>query len=87
MLEDDLNFLRPWDSILKNLKKADARLPKGWFALYVGHSLLQGILRGTACVMRVSLLCTTHAYVANRPLMDWLDTTPPMDPTCPTVRE
>ena len=81
VLEDDLEFLRPWGSILKSIKKAEARLLAGWFALYVGHSPLQGFFVGPA-VMRVSS-STTHAYVANKPLMDWLDATPPMDPYVP----
>jgi hypothetical protein len=81
VLEDDLEFLRPWGSILKSIRKAEARLLAGWFALYVGHSPLQGFFVGPA-VMRVSS-STTHAYVANKPLMDWLDATPPMDPYVP----
>ena len=32
--------------------------------------------------MRVSS-STTHAYIANRPLLDWLDATEPMDPYTP----
>jgi hypothetical protein len=81
VLEDDLNFLRPWGSILESIDKAEARLPAGWFALYVGHSPLQGYFVGPG-IMRVSA-ATTHAYVANKPLLDWLDATPPMDPYVP----
>ena len=33
VLEDDLNFLRPWDSVLKSIRKAVTRLPAAWFAL------------------------------------------------------
>jgi hypothetical protein len=81
VLEDDLNFLRPWSSILASVDQAEARLPAGWFALYVGHSPLQGYFAGPG-IMRVSS-ATTHAFVANKPLLDWLDTTPPMDPYVP----
>jgi hypothetical protein len=81
VLEDDLLFLRPWGSILENIREAEARLPAGWFGLYVGHSPLQGYFVAPA-VMRVSS-STAHAYVANKPLLDWLDATPPMDPYVP----
>jgi hypothetical protein len=81
VLEDDLNFLRPWGSALESIRKAVTRLPAAWFALYVGHSPLQGYFVGPG-VMCVSA-ATTHAYVANKPLLDWLDTTPPMDPYVP----
>ena len=81
VLEDDLNFLRPWDSVLESIRKAVTRLPAAWFALYVGHSPLQGYFVGPG-IMCVSA-ATTHAYVANKPLMDWLDAIPPMDPYVP----
>jgi hypothetical protein len=81
VLEDDLEFLRPWGSIIESIRKAEARLPSGWLALYVGQSPLQGYFVGPA-IMRVSA-ATTHAYVANKPLMHWLDATPPMDPYVP----
>jgi len=81
VLEDDLYFLRGWASILDAIRRAVSRLPNGWFALYLGHSPLQGYFVGRG-VMRVSS-STTHAYVANRPLLDWLDATEPMDPYTP----
>jgi hypothetical protein len=81
VLEDDLDFLRPWGAILDSIRTARARLPAGWFALYLGHSPLQGYFVAPA-LMRVSS-ATTHAYVANEPLLDWLDATPPMDPYAP----
>ncbi len=81
VLEDDLDFLGPWSSVLERIRTAVTRLPAEWFALYVGHSVLQGYFVAPA-VMRVSS-ATTHAYVANKPLMEWLDTTPPMDPYVP----
>ena len=81
VLEDDIRFLSPWASILESIGRATSKLPDGWFALYLGHSTLQGyfVARG---VMLVSS-STTHAYVANRPLLEWLDATEPMDPYTP----
>jgi GR25 family glycosyltransferase involved in LPS biosynthesis len=81
VLEDDLRFLRGWVSILDAIRRALSRLPSGWFGLYLGHSALQGYFVAWG-VMRVSS-STTHAYIANRPLLDWLDATEPMDPYTP----
>lgn len=56
-------------------------MPRGWLALYLGHSPLQGyfVARG---VMRASS-STAHAYIANKPLLDWFAATEPMDPYAP----
>jgi hypothetical protein len=81
VLEDDVRFLRGWTSILDAIRCALPRLPSGWFALYLGHAPLQGYFVGWG-VMRVSS-STTHAYLANKPLLDWLDATEPMDPYAP----
>jgi hypothetical protein len=81
VLEDDIRLLHGWTSTLDAILRATARLPGGWFALYLGHAPLQGyfVARG---VMRVSS-STTHAYVADKPLLAWLDATEPMDPYTP----
>ncbi|GAC1559991.1 MAG: hypothetical protein NVS2B5_23580 [Beijerinckiaceae bacterium] len=81
ILEDDVQFRVNNHVMLKRLSRAIARLPEGWWALFLGHFPLQMYFRARGLV-RIRSGCT-HAYVANRPLLHWLAGTEPMDPEIP----
>lgn len=78
ILEDDARLLIPAELLQERIARANERLPKGWFGLYLGHFPLQ------AYPVAASLWRTrsggTHAYVANFPLLEWMATVEPMDP-------
>jgi GR25 family glycosyltransferase involved in LPS biosynthesis len=81
MLEDDVWMSRPWVETAPRIARALSRLPDDWWGFYLGHFPLKGYFVAPQ-VMRVRSACT-HAYVANRPLLDWLVTTVPGDPVAP----
>lgn len=74
MLEDDVQF-RPWLQP-RHVARAGAelrRLAADWHAFYLGHLPLGGYLVRPRVLRTMS--AQTHAYVASRRLMDWLDAT------------
>jgi hypothetical protein len=82
VLEDDVFFYDVWDANVPRIKRAMESLPPGWWGLYLGHVPIQAyFVRGG--LLRTRSGCT-HAYLANRPLLNWLATTPPMGPDVPT---
>jgi len=84
ILEDDVSFVRPWPVVAQRVRRALQNIPKDWWALYVGHWPLQ------AYFVRRNILRArsgaTHAYIANRPLLEWIVSTEPMDPSLPLSR-
>jgi hypothetical protein len=82
VLEDDVFFYRGWDTNVALIKRAIDSIPANWWGLYLGHVPIQ------AYFVRRRLLRSrsgcTHAYLANRPLLNWLATTIPMSADAPT---
>lgn len=68
--EDDVTFQRNADSVAPSVRKAMERLPGDWEGLYLGHFPLRAYFVFTG-LLRASSGCS-HAYLANRPLLDWL---------------
>jgi hypothetical protein len=58
-----------------------AKLPRGWWGFYLGHWPRQAYFVSRD-VMRVRSSCA-HAYIANRPLLDWLARSTPLDAAIP----
>jgi hypothetical protein len=82
VLEDDAFFYDAWNANVPRIKRAMESLPADWWGLYLGHVPIQAyFVRGG--LLRTRSGCT-HAYLANRPLLNWLATTPPMGPDVPT---
>ena len=76
VLEDDVFFYRAWDINVPRIKRAMNLVPAGWWGLYLGHLPIQAyFVRGG--LLRTRSGCT-HAYLANRPLLNWLAATTPM---------
>jgi len=81
VLEDDVFFYRAWDTNVPRIKLAMDSMPAGWWGLYLGHVPIQAyFVRGG--LLRARSGCT-HAYLANRPLLNWLATTTPMGADVP----
>jgi hypothetical protein len=76
VLEDDVLFTRPRETVVRRITAALRTLPSTWWGLYLGHVPIQ------AYFLRLNLLRVrsgcTHAYIANAPLLAWLASTPPM---------
>jgi hypothetical protein len=76
VLEDDVLFIRPRETVVRRTTAALRALPSTWWGLYLGHVPIQ------AYFLRLNLLRVrsgcTHAYIANAPLLAWLASTPPM---------
>ena len=82
VLEDDAFFYDAWNANVPRIKRAMESLSADWWGLYLGHVPIQAyFVRGG--LLRTRSGCT-HAYLANRPLLNWLATTPPMGPDVPT---
>jgi glycosyl transferase family 25 len=81
MLEDDAHFLIGASELRRRLSRAFASLPASWRGLYLGHAPLQmfKVAKGLARTRSA----TTHAYIANRPLLEWLASAEPLDPEIP----
>jgi hypothetical protein len=81
VLEDDVLFTRPRETLVRSITAALRALPSTWWGLYLGHVPIQAyFLRPN--LLRVRSGCT-HAYIANAPLLAWLASTPPMSPEAP----
>jgi hypothetical protein len=81
VLEDDVLFTRPRETIARRIAAALRALPSTWWGLYLGHVPIQAyFLRPT--LLRARSGCT-HAYIANAPLIAWLAATPPKSPQAP----
>ena len=76
VLEDDVFFYRPWDINVPRIKRAMESVPAGWWGLYLGHVPIQAYFVRSG-LLRARSGCT-HAYLANRPLLNWLASTTPM---------
>lgn len=84
LLEDDVGLPRNWPRHRDRIFRAIERLPEGWWALFLGHFPLQAYFVRPD-IMRVRSL-TTHAYIANAPLLRWLVETDPLDPCVAAAR-
>ena len=82
VLEDDVFFYRPWGPNVPRIRQAMDEAPEGWWGLYLGHVPIQAYFVRTG-LLRARSGCT-HAYLANRPLLNWLATTAPMGADVPT---
>ena len=81
VLEDDVLFTRPRETLVRRITAALCTLPPTWWGLYLGHVPIQAyFLRPN--LLRVRSGCT-HAYIANAPLLAWLASTAPMSPQAP----
>ena len=81
VLEDDVLFTQPRETLVRRIMAALRVLPSSWWGLYLGHVPIQAyFLRPN--LLRVRSGCT-HAYIANAPLLAWLASTPPMSPEVP----
>jgi hypothetical protein len=70
VLEDDVLFTRPRETVVRRVTAALRALPSTWWGLYLGHVPIQAyFLRPN--LLRVRSGCT-HAYIANAPLLAWL---------------
>ena len=76
VLEDDVFFYRDWDTNVPRIKRAMDSVPAGWWGLYLGHLPIQAYFVSGG-LLRARSGCT-HAYLGNRPLLNWLATTTPM---------
>jgi hypothetical protein len=81
VLEDDVLFTRPRETLVRRIKAALRALPSTWWGLYLGHVPIQAYFLRTN-LLRVRSGCT-HAYIANVPLLAWLASTPPKSPDAP----
>jgi hypothetical protein len=84
VLEDDVLFTRPRETLARRIATALRALPSTWWGLYLGHVPIQAyFLRPN--LLRARSGCT-HAYIANAPLLGWLAATPPKSPQAPMWR-
>jgi hypothetical protein len=75
ILEDDVLFQRRFTPRSeRRIAEAMGRLPRDWWAFYLGHWPLAAHFEGWR-ILRSASLCT-HAYIANRALLEWLVETP-----------
>ncbi len=72
ILEDDVAFRRAPDP--GRLARQLDLLPPGWRILFLGHWPFR-VRFLTRDLLRVESACA-HAYIANEPLLQWLDATP-----------
>jgi len=73
ILEDDFVIARP-RSAESRTNAAFQRLPPGWNALFLGHWPLSGYFTAPG-LLKTRSGCA-HAYILNRPLLEWLDAFP-----------
>ncbi len=81
VLEDDIRLVGSWTRAVAAARRAIAKLPPDWRALYLGHWPIAAYFAGRGVLRTMS--GATHAYIANLPLLRWLDETEPMDPYAP----
>src|SRR5690606_10328962 len=72
ILEDDVCFRRAPDP--GRLARQLAGLPPGWRILFLGHWPFRARFVARD-LLQVESACA-HAYIANEPLLQWLDATP-----------
>jgi hypothetical protein len=84
VLEDDVAFTQPPEQLVLRVTAAIDAVPRNWWALYLGHLPIQAFFVHPD-ILRVRSGCT-HAYVANKPLLNWLAVTPPMAAEAPVWR-
>lgn len=70
IMEDDVHFTVTPDTLAGRIDAALGRLPANWAGLYLGHFPLQAYPVAWG-LTRVRTM-TAHAYIANRPLLEWL---------------
>jgi len=70
ILEDDATFVRSPVYAETRVERAMHKLPRGWQGLYLGHFPIRAYFVSPG-LMRASSGCS-HAYLANRPLLEWL---------------
>jgi GR25 family glycosyltransferase involved in LPS biosynthesis len=81
VLEDDVVFRQTVPKLARRVERAFAKLPPDWWGLFLGHLPVQAYFVGRGLIRSRSLLL--HAYVANLPLLQWLDTSEPMSAEVP----
>ena len=84
VLEDDVFFIQSPEQLVLRVTAAIDAVPMNWWALYLGHIPIQAFFVRPD-ILRVRSGCT-HAYVANKPLLNWLAATPPMAAEVPVWR-
>jgi len=75
MLEDDVDFRRPWPKLAPKVGRALGALPADWSALYLGHLPFQAYFVRRD-ILRTRSACA-HAYIASERLLAWLAKTEP----------
>ena len=81
ILEDDARFVIALGPLKDRVARAIGNAPKEWRGLYLCHLPVQAYPIATN-LLRVRS-CGAFAYIANRPLLEWLAATEPMDPEIP----
>ena len=81
IMEDDVAFRKPMDVLGPRINRRLATMPDDWWGLFLGHIPVQsyfvkwGLLRTRSAAL--------HAYIANRPLLEWLSVNEPRSPDIP----
>jgi hypothetical protein len=70
ILEDDATFIPHPEPPDDRVERTIGKLPPDWQGLYLGHFPLRAYFISSG-LLRTSSGCS-HAYLANRPLLDWL---------------
>jgi len=81
ILEDDVQFTTDWRTVSARAARAMTRLPKSWWCFFLGHWPVQFYFIASD-VVRTRSTCA-HAYIANRPLLEWIAHSKPLDPVVP----
>jgi hypothetical protein len=81
ILEDDANFRQTMTVLAPRVSQALAAVPPEWWGLFLGHFPCQAYFVAPGLLRARSLLA--HAYIANRPLLDWLAATRPQSAEVP----
>lgn len=83
ILEDDVHFLTDWPTVSRRAARAMARLPNSWWGFYLGHWPMQAYFVARD-ILRARSACA-HAYIASRPLLDWIARSRPLDAAVPML--
>jgi hypothetical protein len=81
IMEDDVFFTVGPEKLARRITAASKRLPQDWWALLLGHfpvaayPVAPGLTRARSSM--------AHAYIASRPLLEWLATARMNDPLVP----
>lgn len=70
ILEDDATFVRRHTRADQHIESLLRKLPREWQGLYLGHFPIRAYFISPG-LMRTASGCS-HAYLANRPLLEWL---------------